>query len=81
MQTSLRNVHEVAGVGTLFPGPDGKPSLHMHIACGRKEQTVTGCVRAGVRVWHVMEVILTELLDCTAQRVVEPATGFALMQP
>ena len=80
-ETSLQNVHEVAGVGTLFPGPDGKPSLHMHIACGRKEKTVTGCVRAGVRVWHVMEVILTELLDCTARRQVEAATGFALLQP
>ena len=81
MQTSLSHAHEVAGVGTLFPGPDGKPSLHMHMTCGRQEKTVTGCVRAGVRTWHVMEVILTELLDCTAKRVVEPATGFALLQP
>lgn len=81
MQTSLTHAHEVAGVGTLFPGPDGKPSLHMHMACGREEKTVTGCVRAGVRTWHVMEVIITELVDCTARRVVEPATGFALLQP
>jgi len=81
MQTRLQHVHEVAGVGTLFPGPDGKPSLHMHMACGRQEKTVTGCVRAGVRTWHVMEVIITELVDCSARRVVEPATGFALLQP
>ncbi len=81
MEISLRHAHEVAGVGTLFPGPDGKPSLHMHMACGRREKTATGCVRAGVRTWHVMEVILTELVDCTARRAVEPTTGFALLQP
>ena len=81
MQTSLTHAHEVAGVGTLFPGPDATPSLHMHMACGREGQTVTGCVRAGVRTWHVMEVIITELLDCTATRAVEPETGFALLQP
>lgn len=81
METCLPHAHEVAGVGTLFPGSDGKPSLHMHMACGREDKTVTGCVRAGVRTWHVMEVILTELRDCTATRVVEPATGFALLQP
>jgi predicted DNA-binding protein with PD1-like motif len=81
MQTCLRHAHEVAGVGTLFPGPDGKPSLHMHMACGREEKTVTGCVRAGARTWHVMEVIITELVDCSGRRVVEPETGFALLQP
>lgn len=81
METVLQDVHEVAGVGTLFPDPEGKPSLHMHMACGREEKAITGCVRAGVRTWHVMEVILTELLDCTATRDVEPATGFALLQP
>ena len=81
METSLRHAHEVAGVGTLFPGPDGKPILHMHMACGRNGNAVTGCIRAGVRTWHVMEVILTELIDCKASRVLEPETGFALLQP
>jgi len=32
----------------------------MHMACGREEETITGCVRRGVRTWHVLEVILTE---------------------
>jgi predicted DNA-binding protein with PD1-like motif len=81
IETTLQHMHEVAGVGTLFPGPDGRPSLHMHIACGREQQTLTGDIRAGVHTWHVIEVILTELLDCKAQRVVEPDTGFALLQP
>jgi predicted DNA-binding protein with PD1-like motif len=81
MELSLKHAHEVAGVGTLFPGQDGKPVLHMHMACGRENNTVTGCVRAGVRTWHVLEVILTELTNCSASRVPDETTGFALLQP
>ena len=77
----LSDVHEVAGVGTLFPDDTGKPVLHMHGAFGRKDATVTGCVRAGVRVWHVLEVILLELAESKATRQPDEATGFKLLQP
>jgi len=77
----LDNVYEVAGVGTLFSDDTGKPVLHMHGAFGRKTQTVTGCVRTGVKVWHVLEVILIELTDTCASRQLGEATGFKLLQP
>ena len=77
----LDDVHEVAGVGTLFPDDTGKPVLHMHGAFGRSEATVTGCVRSGVRVWHVLEVILFELTDTGATRKPDEATGFKLLHP
>ena len=77
----LQNVHEVAGVGTVFPDDEGKPVLHMHMACGRRAETTTGCVRRGVKVWHVMEVILFEILDSTGVRLLEPASGFDLLSP
>jgi predicted DNA-binding protein with PD1-like motif len=77
----LQNVHEIAGVGTLFPADDGRPMLHMHISCGRKSKAVTGCVRRGVKVWHVMEIVLIELLDTKAYRKRDPATGFELLEP
>jgi predicted DNA-binding protein with PD1-like motif len=77
----LDSAHEVAGVGTIFPDDTGNPILHMHMACGRKTATITGCVRRGVRVWHVMEIILFELLDSTGVRLLEPATGFNLLKP
>ncbi len=48
MGLMLANVHEVAGVGTLFPDDEVNPVLHMYMACGRNGDTVTGCVRAGV---------------------------------
>jgi predicted DNA-binding protein with PD1-like motif len=81
MMHVLQNVHEVAGVGTIFPDDEGKPVLHMHMACGRRTETITGCVRRGVKVWHVMEVILLEILDSTGLRLLEPASGFKLLNP
>jgi len=77
----LDHAHEVAGTGTLFPDEEGAPILHMHMACGRREETITGCIRSGIKVWRVMEVILYELLETRAVRRVEPPTGFKLLQP
>ncbi|MEC9487630.1 MAG: PPC domain-containing DNA-binding protein [Prosthecochloris sp.] len=81
MQHELYDAHEVTGTGTIFPDTSGKPVLHMHMACGREENTVTGCVRNGVRVWHVMEVILFELTGTDAVRKPDPETGFELLVP
>lgn len=81
MEYRLPDVHEVAGVGTLFPDEKGTPVLHMHMACGRNNTTTTGCVRTGVRVWEVMEAILIELINTSGKRVFDPATGFKLLQP
>jgi len=77
----LAGVHEIAGTGTLFPDEQGQPILHMHMACGREDRTVTGCARTGVRVWHVLEVIVMELTGVQSKRVLDPATGFKLLQP
>ena len=81
MQTVLDEVHEAAGVGTLFPDERGQPILHMHMAAGRKKKAVTGCVRVGVKTWHILEVILFELLRTRAVRKLDPKLGFKLLQP
>lgn len=81
MEHVLDNAHEIAGTGTLFPDDEGNPVLHMHMACGREGRTVTGCIRGGVRVWQVMEVILLELTGSTGRRVPESDLGFALLEP
>ena len=77
----IDNVCEIAGTGTIFPDDEGNPILHMHIACGREDKTITGCVRTGVKIWHVLEIILYEITDTTATRSFEKATGFKLLQP
>ncbi len=81
MTRVLDNVHEVTGTGTIFPDEKGAPILHMHMACGRGLSTITGCIRNGVRVWQVMEVILQELVDSTGIRKKDAATGFDLLIP
>ena len=81
MVHELYDAHEITETGTLFPDDKGNPILHMHMACGREENTVTGCIRNGVKVWQVMEIILIELLDNTAIRRYDPNTGFKLLEP
>ena len=77
----LGNVHEFVGTGTLFLDEEGKPTLHMHMAAGRLESTITGCVRTGVQIWQVAEVVLIELLETSAIRKLEPDLGFKLLNP
>ena len=81
MTQILNGVHEITGTGTLFPDEEGKPLLHLHIAAGRKDSTVTGCVRTGVKIWHIGEVILFELTDTPAIRKLDPQLGFKLLNP
>jgi len=81
MEHILDDVHEIAGVGTIFPDKDHKPVLHMHIASGRRDETITGCVRRGVKVWQIMEFILFELIDSSARRIFDDQTGFELLEP
>jgi predicted DNA-binding protein with PD1-like motif len=81
MVHELDQVHEMVGTGTLFPDEEGQPVLHLHVASGRLDSTITGCVRAGVKIWLVAEVILVELLDTSAVRRMEPGSGFKLLQP
>jgi predicted DNA-binding protein with PD1-like motif len=81
MEHILDNVNEVVGTGTLFPDEKGEPVLHMHIASGREGGTVTGCVRNGVKTWHILEVVLFELIETGAVRAFDPVTGFDLLNP
>lgn len=81
MTRELTNAHEVAGTGTLFCDDEGTPLLHMHMACGRQDETITGCIRSGVKVWRVMEVIIHELLETTAKRIVEAPLDLKLLHP
>ena len=62
------------------PDAQGNPVLHLHMACGRKSSTRTGCIRRGVKVWHTMEVVLFELLESKGKREIDPGTGFTLLK-
>ncbi len=75
----LTGAHETLAVGTIFPDENGKPSVHMHAACGREGRATVGCTRAGLGTWLVGEAVLLEILGSEAHRTVDPATGFDLL--
>jgi predicted DNA-binding protein with PD1-like motif len=80
MITLLDGVHEACAIGTVFVDEAGKPKLHMHASFGRKEETVTGCVRMGVDVWHIGEVVMLELTGTAAHRALDKETGFEFLE-
>ena len=81
MERALHDVHEMAGVGTLFPDEAGRPVLHLHAAFGRDDQVTAGCIRRGVTTWVIGEVVVIELVGNDAVRRVDPASGFGLLDP
>ncbi len=81
MIITLDDMHEAVGNGTIFQNEKGIPKLHCHLTCGRNEKTICGEIREGVKVWHVMEVIITELENCQAVRKLDSTIGFELLQP
>ncbi|MEH0021408.1 MAG: PPC domain-containing DNA-binding protein [Desulfobacter sp.] len=81
MSRVFDHARESVGVGTLFPTDAGQPMLHLHLACGRGDSTITGCTRSGVVTWRYMEAVLIEITQCSAQRVTDPETGFYMLKP
>jgi len=81
MEHILRDVHEAMGTGTLFPDDEGNPVIHVHMSFGRNENASTGCIRSGVKVWEVMEVIIFELVNTDSRRLLDEKLGFKLLEP
>jgi len=81
MLLPVDGAHEVAGVGILAPGDDGKPVLHIHAALGRAGKTMTGCLRPGVTTWLVGEVIIYEVTGADVTRILDNKSGFVLLEP
>ena len=81
MLLPIDGAHEVAGIGVLAPGENGKPVLHIHAALGRSGKTTTGCLRPGVTTWLVGEAILYEIVGTNAKRIRDEKAGFNLLEP
>ncbi|MBN2324677.1 MAG: DNA-binding protein [Spirochaetes bacterium] len=73
----LDGMHEILGIGTLFPDEEDAPVLHMHVSAGRAGKSRTGCSRPGIKVWEISEVILVELERAGGMRVKNHATGIS----
>jgi uncharacterized protein len=79
MVTLLKGIHEACGVGTIFVNQEGKPKLHMHAAFGRDDKAVAGCVRMGVKIWLIGEVVILELTGSTAKRAKNKESSFEVL--
>ncbi|MEM4246547.1 MAG: DUF296 domain-containing protein [Candidatus Bathyarchaeia archaeon] len=76
----LKGVHEICGMGTLILDEKGDPKLHMHAAFGRGGTATVGCIRLGVEVWQVGEVVVLEIEGSSAKRRKDKKTGFNLLE-
>jgi len=72
------DARELVGVGTLFLS-EGKPSLHFHAGIGRGDTALVGCPRAGMSVYLVLEVVITELVGLEAKRAYDEGSGLSLL--
>ena len=81
MQLKLSGVHEVVGIGTIFPDKSGNPKLHSHASFGREDKTVTGCIKPGITAWKTVEIVLIEISGECGIRAMDKETGFALLEP
>ena len=77
--TVLNEPHELTASGTIFPDENGEPFMHMHGSAGREGKAVTGCLRAGVIAWLVLEVVIIELIGDGAVRKKDKATGLKIL--
>ncbi len=80
MITLLQGVYEGCGLGTIFVDETDTPKLHMHASFGRKNNAVAGCVRMGVNIWLIGEVVILEMTGGSAKRVKNKETGFELLE-
>jgi len=70
---------EVFGIGTIFTNKKG-PQIHIHASLGKKNKTLTGCVRRDSKVFLVIEAVLFELKGVKAAKDIDPVTGLNLLR-
>ncbi|MDD5127854.1 MAG: DNA-binding protein [Dehalococcoidales bacterium] len=80
MLLPVDGAHEAVANGILAPDESGKPVLHIHGALGRSGQTITGCLRNGVKTWLVAEAIIYEITGAKAARKKDRKSGFTLLE-
>ncbi len=66
-------------MGTLFCDGD-KPTLHLHGAIGRGDETLVGCPRGGATVFCLLEVVILEIDGINAARELDPKLGIKVLQ-
>ncbi|HNX09586.1 MAG TPA: DNA-binding protein [Methanothrix sp.] len=59
---------EVFGMATVYPSKEG-PKMHIHSGMGRGRQALVGCIRDRAKIYLIVEAVLFEICDLTAERL------------
>jgi len=81
LTTEVGQPHDAMVQGTIFPDEEGNPVVHLHGALARGERVSMGCLRLGVEVWQVAEVVVLELVGSEATRRFDSEVGFSKLEP
>lgn len=81
LTTMVGQPHDAMVMGTIFPDEAGHPVVHLHGTMARGERVTMGCLRLGVHVWEVAEVVVMELSGTKALRRFDPEVGFSRLVP
>ena len=76
---SFKDGWEALGVGTIYTNKKG-PQIHIHSSMGKKNSTITGCVRKESEIFLVLEAIVFELKGVKATKDLDPETGLNLLK-
>jgi hypothetical protein len=78
-EVNFKDGWEVMGIGTIFTNKSG-PQIHIHGSMGKKQKTLTGCVRGESKVFLVIEAVVFELKGVSATKSIDPKTGLNLLK-
>lgn len=78
-EVNFKDGWEVMGIATVFTNKSG-PQIHIHSSMGKKQKTLTGCVRGKSKVFLVIEAVVFELKGLNATKSVDPKTGLNLLK-
>jgi predicted DNA-binding protein with PD1-like motif len=73
------DARESVGVDAQFQH-ERRPALHFHAGMGRAGSTLVGYPRAGISVYLVLEVIITELVGLGARSAHDHVSGVNLLK-
>lgn len=81
LRIPVREQVEVASlIGDIAEGPDGKPSLHVHVVIGKRDGAAMAGHLAEAHVRPTLEVIVTEN-PAHLRKVKDQTSGLALIRP
>lgn len=78
-KVAFKDGWEVMGIGTVFVNSRG-PQIHIHSSMGKKNKSLTGCVRGKSKVFLVIEAVVLELKGVKASKDIDPSTGLNLLK-